>query len=107
MALAINRIVHVNTQEVHMAGRSNCFKIAHRRLINLRMLTRCSDPLAASRCGSLGPWEGGSTEGQSQPHPLGRSPVCLPIYPGRPAWQLAVWVSRLAVIKAQLPCFLS
>lgn len=36
-------------------GRSNCFKIARRRLINLQMLTRCSDPLAASRCGSLGP----------------------------------------------------
>lgn len=32
MALTVNRNVRVNTQEVHMMGRSNRFKIAHRRL---------------------------------------------------------------------------
>lgn len=32
IALTVDRIVRVNTQEVHMMGRSNRFKIAHRRL---------------------------------------------------------------------------
>lgn len=56
--------------------RSNCFKTAHRRLINLEMPTSCSDPLAASRCGKSGPWEGGSTAGHSRPRPLSPEP-CL------------------------------
>ena len=58
--------------EVHWEGgkRSSCFKIAHRRLMNLRMLTRCSDPLVASRRGSLGTGGGGGSTEEATLSPL-------------------------------------
>lgn len=70
-----------------MGGGQTVSRSPHRRLINLRMLTRSSDPLAASRCGGLGPGKGGSAEGQTQLHPkAGVLFVCL-FNPGRPARQ--------------------
>lgn len=107
MALTINRIVRVNTQEVHMGGGQTVSRSPHPRLINSRMPTRSSDPLAASRCGGLGPGKGGSAEGQTQLHPkAGVLFVCLFILavpPGSLA-ALGIEVGRKNP-RTQLPCF--